>query len=205
MYANIFKKVIDFSFALLLTIIFLPLFIIISILIKLDSEGKVLFVQQRSGKDEKPFNMYKFRTMHRNNDVRDFKKENEVTKIGEFLRKTSLDELPQLINILKGEMSFVGPRPWIEDYRMFFNKNQKRRLEVLPGLTGLAQVSGRNDISIKEKIDLDIYYVDNLSLFMDINILFKTVLEVLKKSGSDQSKSAIKQELEELKNQYQTE
>ena len=205
MYANIFKKVIDFSFALLLTIIFLPLFIIISILIKLDSEGKVLFVQQRSGKDEKPFNMYKFRTMHRNNDVRDFKKENEVTKIGEFLRKTSLDELPQLINILKGEMSFVGPRPWIEDYRMFFNKNQKRRLEVLPGLTGLAQVSGRNDISIKEKIDLDIHYVDHISLFMDINILFKTVLEVLKKSGSDQSKSAIKQELEELKNQYQTE
>ena len=205
MYANIFKKVIDFSFALLLTIIFLPLFIIISILIKLDSEGKVLFVQQRSGKDEKPFNMYKFRTMHRNNDVRDFKKENEVTKIGEFLRKTSLDELPQLINILKGEMSFVGPRPWIEDYRMFFNKNQKRRLEVLPGLTGLAQVSGRNDISIKEKIDLDIHYVDHISLFMDINILFKTVLEVLKKSGSDQSKSAIKQELEELKNRYQIE
>ena len=205
MYANIFKKVIDFSFALLLTIIFLPLFIIISILIKLDSEGKVLFIQKRSGKDEKPFNMYKFRTMHRNNDVRDFKKENEVTKIGEFLRKTSLDELPQLINILKGEMSFVGPRPWIEDYRMFFNKNQKRRLEVLPGLTGLAQVSGINDISIKEKIDLDIHYVDHISLFMDINILFKTVLEVLKKSGSDQSKSAIKQELEELKNQYQTE
>ena len=176
MYANIFKKVIDFSFALLLTIIFLPLFIIISILIKLDSEGKVLFVQQRSGKDEKPFNMYKFRTMHRNNDVRDFKKENEVTKIGEFLRKTSLDELPQLINILKGEMSFVGPRPWIEDYRMFFNKNQKRRLEVLPGLTGLAQVSGRNDISIKEKIDLDNEYKKDRC---------KNILELLEYSSSD--------------------
>lgn len=202
-YQIIVKRMLDFSFAFILFILFFPIMVIIAILIKFDSEGPVIFVQKRSGKNEKIFDMYKFRTMSKDNNVLDFKKENQITKIGKILRKTSLDELPQLINILKGEMSFVGPRPWIEDYSKFFTRNQKRRLEVLPGLTGLAQVSGRNDITVKEKLKLDVYYVDHMSFYMDLKIVIKTALEVLKKTGCDQSKNAIKVELDELKGQFE--
>lgn len=201
MYIKVFKRFFDLMFSLIIFLLASPIMLAIAILIKLDSEGPVIFVQKRSGKDGKIFNMYKFRTMAVNNNVNDFSKENEITKVGAFLRKTSLDEIPQLINILMGDMSVIGPRPWIEDYSKFFTSNQKRRLEVLPGITGLAQVSGRNDISVTEKIDLDIVYVDNVSMMMDIKILVKTILEVLKKTGADQPKSAIKNELEELKAQ----
>jgi undecaprenyl phosphate N,N'-diacetylbacillosamine 1-phosphate transferase len=184
MYRKTIKRLLDVTFSALLLIIFAPVMVIISILIKIDSKGPVIFSQPRSGKGEKVFTMYKFRTMSQNNDVRDFNKENELTKVGCILRKTSLDELPQLFNIFMGNMSFVGPRPWITDYAVFFTKNQKRRLEVLPGITGLAQVSGRNDISVIEKINLDIKYVDSYNFKTDIEIITKTILEVLKKTGS---------------------
>ena len=146
--------------------------------------------------------MYKFRSMKENNDVHNLKEKDCVTRIGNFLRKTSLDELPQLINILRGEMSFIGPRPWITDYAKYFTSNQMRRLEVLPGITGLAQSSGRNDISIIEKIKLDVEYVDNVSLLMDIKIIFKTISSVFSKKGNNSDKFAIQNELDVLKNQW---
>lgn len=193
------KRVLDFLFALLLLIILLPIFLIVSIAIKLDSKGPVLFKQLRSGKNGKEFMMYKFRSMSANNDVHDFKKENQMTKVGKFIRKTSLDEIPQLINIIKGEMSFIGPRPWITDYQKYFTKNQKRRLEVLPGITGLAQATGRNNLTVYEKLRLDVYYVDHLSFKMDMKVIYGTVKTVLSKEGAELSKSGIQNELDELK------
>ena len=193
------KRVLDFLFALLLLIILLPIFLIVSIAIKLDSKGPVLFKQLRSGKNGKEFMMYKFRSMSANNDVHDFKSENQMTKVGKFIRKTSLDEIPQLINIIKGEMSFIGPRPWITDYQKYFTKNQKRRLEVLPGITGLAQATGRNNLTVYEKLRLDVYYVDHLSFKMDMRVIYGTVKTVLSKEGAELSKSGIQNELDELK------
>lgn len=202
---DIFKRFFDLMFAILLLILFAPIMALISIAIKLDSEGPAVFVQVRSGKGGKEFKMYKFRSMTCNNDVHNFDVENKMTKVGKFIRSMSLDELPQLFNIIKGDMSFIGPRPWITDYKKYFTKNQKRRLEVLPGITGLAQASGRNDLSIKEKINLDIYYVDHRSLLMDILVIIGTVKSVLSKQGAELSKNGIKNELEELKEDYMKE
>lgn len=133
------------------------------------------------------------------NNVRDFSKKDEHTKVGNFLRKTSLDELPQLFNIFLGKMSFIGPRPWITDYYENMNKRQKHRVDVTPGLTGLAQVNGRNNITIIKKINYDLEYIDNYGLYQDIKIVFLTIKIVLSKVGSDAGKSTIKNELEDLK------
>jgi len=196
---EVLKRFLDLVFALFLLFLFAPIMLIVAIAIKLDSEGPALFVQTRSGKNGKEFQMYKFRSMSVCNDVHNFSEENQLTSIGKFLRATSLDELPQLFNIVKGEMSFIGPRPWITDYEQYFNQNQKRRLEVLPGITGLAQASGRNNLSVKEKIDLDIYYVDHISFLMDLKVVLGTVRTVLQRQGTEISKTGIKNELEELK------
>lgn len=196
---EVLKRFLDLVFALFLLFLFAPIMLIVAIAIKLDSEGPALFVQTRSGKNGKEFQMYKFRSMSVCNDVHNFSEENQLTSIGKFLRATSLDELPQLFNIVKGEMSFIGPRPWITDYEQYFNQNQKRRLEVLPGITGLAQASGRNNLSVKEKIDLDIYYVDHISFLMDLKVVLGTVRTVLQRQGMEISKTGIKNELEELK------
>lgn len=202
MYKNTFKRVFDIIFALILTIILSPIMLIIAIAIKMDSKGPVLFKQIRSGKNNKEFLLYKFRSMTSNNDFYDKSTEDKVTKVGSFLRKTSLDELPQLFNIIKGEMSFIGPRPWVVDYAKNFTEYQMRRLEVLPGITGLAQCSGRNNLSIFERIDIDVKYVDNMSLLMDMKIVFKTIISILKKEGFSNTKSAIHDELLALKNQH---
>lgn len=204
MYRKVIKKLLDLILALILVILLSPLMIIISIMIKLDSKGPVIFKQIRSGKNNKNFTLYKFRSMIYNNNLYDTSVEDQVTKIGRILRKTSLDELPQLFNILKGEMSFIGPRPWILDYAKYFTKHQMRRLEVLPGITGLAQCSGRNNLGIIERIDIDVEYVENMSLFLDIYIVLKTIKSVLKKEGFSNSKSAIHEELNILKNQNKT-
>lgn len=204
MYRKVIKKLFDLILALILTILLSPLMLIISIMIKLDSKGPVIFKQIRSGKNNKNFTLYKFRSMIYNNNLYDTSVEDQVTKIGRILRKTSLDELPQLFNILKGEMSFIGPRPWIVDYAKYFTKHQMRRLEVLPGITGLAQCSGRNNLGIIERIDIDVEYVENMSLFLDIYIVLKTIKSVLKKEGFSNSKSAIHEELNILKNQNKT-
>ena len=204
MYRKVIKKLLDLILALILVILLSPLMIIIAIMIKIDSKGPVIFKQIRSGKNNKNFTLYKFRSMIYNNNLYDTSVEDQVTKIGRILRKTSLDELPQLFNILKGEMSFIGPRPWIVDYAKYFTKHQIRRLEVLPGITGLAQCSGRNNLGIIERIDIDVEYVENMSLFLDIYIVLKTIKSVLKKEGFSNSKSAIHEELNILKNQNKT-
>lgn len=176
-----------------------PLMLIIAIAIKLDSKGDILFRQERTGKGGKIFTMYKFRTMVQNNDVHDFKKADEHTRIGKILRKTSLDELPQLFSIATGKMSFIGPRPWITDYYDSMNESQRHRCDVRPGLTGLAQVNGRNNLTIFEKIEYDLEYIKNYSLKQDIRIVFLTIKTVFMGSGADAGKSTIQNELKSLK------
>jgi len=196
------KRVIDFLLALFLVVLCLPFILIIAIAIKLDSKGPILFRQERSGYKGKNFMMYKFRSMTADNDVHDFEKENKHTRVGSIIKKTSLDEIPQLFNILKGEMSFIGPRPWITDYAKYFTEEQKRRLDVLPGITGLAQASGRNGITVIEKINYDIEYVEKCSFLLDLKIIFLTVKQVLKKEESDIPKSGIRDEILDLKDNY---
>lgn len=195
------KRGIDLVMAVLLLIIFLIPMLIIAVLIKLDSKGPVLFKQKRTGLKGKVFNLYKFRSMVTDNDVHDFSKGDQHTKVGNILRKTSLDELPQIINILKGEMSFIGPRPWITDYYDNMNEKQRHRNDVLPGITGLAQAKGRNNISINEKINYDLEYVENYSFRQDVKIVFLTIKTVLSKEGADAGKNTIQNELEDLKTQ----
>mgnify|MGYP004503480671 FL=1 len=195
------KRGIDLIMAVLLLIIFLIPMLIIAVLIKLDSKGPVLFKQKRTGLKGKVFNLYKFRSMVTDNDVHDFSKGDQHTKVGNILRKTSLDELPQIINILKGEMSFIGPRPWITDYYDNMNEKQRHRNDVLPGITGLAQAKGRNNISINEKINYDLEYVKNYSFRQDVKIVFLTIKTVLSKEGADAGKNTIQNELEDLKTQ----
>ena len=192
------KRMFDFIIAIILIIIFLVPMLIIGILIKLDSKGPVFFKQERTGKYGKNFKVYKFRSMTVNNDVHDFSKQDQHTKIGNILRKLSLDELPQLINIIKGEMSFIGPRPWIPDYYENMTEYQRHRNDVLPGITGLAQIKGRNNISILAKINYDLEYVKNYSFIQDVKIFFLTIKTVLSKEGADAGKGTIQTELETL-------
>ena len=176
----IFKKLCDMFFALILIILFSPIFILISILVFLFNGNPVIFQQKRPGLKSSPFSIIKFRTMdNKNNSNKLLSDKERLTKIGIFLRKTSLDELPSLFNIIKGEMSFVGPRPLLMEYLELYDKIQIRRQDVLPGLTGLAQISGRNNISWKKKLSLDIRYVDNLSFILDFKILLITIFKVL--------------------------
>lgn len=192
------KRVLDIIISLIALVFFAIPMIIIAIAIKLESKGPVFFKQKRTGKNGKEFNLYKFRSMTADNDVLNFKSENKLTRVGKFIRKASLDELSQVFNIIKGDMSWIGPRPWIPSYYENFTEYQKRRVEVTPGLTGLAQCKGRNNISIFRKIDYDIEYVDNMSFIMDIKIIFLTIKCVLSKSGAELSKSGIKEELDAL-------
>ena len=193
------KFLLDRILAILGLIIASPLMLIIAIIIKLDSKGPVLFKQKRTGKGGKEFYIHKFRTMVEKNDVHDFSKEDQHTRVGKILRKTSLDELPQLFSIAIGEMSFIGPRPWITDYYDNMNEVQRQRYIVRPGLTGLAQCMGRNGITIFEKINYDIEYIKNYSLKQDIKIIFLTIKCVFNGSGADVGKSTIQKELNDLK------
>ena len=195
---HIIKRILDFILALILLIIFIIPMMIAAICIKIEDKGPVLFKQKRIGKDEKPFYIYKFRTMAEKRQD-NMTHEEMVTKVGKILRKTSIDELPQLLNILKGEMSFIGPRPWIPEYYEWFTDEQKRRMDVLPGISGLAQVKGRNGISIFKKIEYDIEYVENISFLLDLKIMCWTLLTVLSKSNTDISEKQIKEEIRQLK------
>ncbi|MFL1471075.1 sugar transferase [Paraclostridium bifermentans] len=185
------KYTLDKIFGAILIILISPILVFISIVIKIDSKGPIIFKQKRLGKNGKLFNMYKFRTMYvdapdlRNEDGSTFNSDSDprVTKVGLILRKTSLDELPQVINILKGEMSFIGPRPDLPDHYELYSKEDKRKLLVRPGVTGYAQANGRNSNSWAQRIAMDIYYVENYSLILDFRILLKTVFSVLKQEG----------------------
>lgn len=177
---------------IILTVI--PVMIIIPLLIKLTSKGPAVFTQERAGKDGKVFKIYKFRSMRMPQDCLDengeeLPPEMRITKVGKFLRKTSLDELMQLFNILNGTMSIVGPRPTLPYQIERYTEEQRKRLDMRPGVTGWAQVNGRNDLTWTEKINFDIEYVDHFSLWFDIKILFKTVGVVLKADGIQFSKS----------------
>lgn len=192
------KFMFDRILAIFGLIIASPIMLIIAIIIKLDSSGPVLFKQVRTGKYGKNFDMYKFRTMVADNDVRDFSKTDKQTKVGKILRKTSLDELPQLFSIAIGKMSFIGPRPWIPEYYDSMNETQRHRYDVRPGLTGLAQVNGRNNLTILKKINYDLEYIKNYSLRQDVKIIFLTIKAVFTGSGADAGKITIKNELDEL-------
>lgn len=196
-----FKFLFDRIVATIGLLLCLPLLIIISIAIKIDSKGPILFKQERTGKKGKNFYVYKFRTMVADNDVHDFSKEDQHTKVGKILRATSLDEIPQLISIAIGKMSFIGPRPWIPDYYENMNDTQKNRCAVRPGLTGLAQVNGRNAITIFDKINYDLEYIKNYSFIQDIKIVFLTIKVVFVGNGADAGKNTIHNEIEELKKQ----
>ena len=177
------------------------IFIIVAGCIKLDSRGPILFRQKRTGKGGKPFTLYKFRSMPADNDVHDTSKSDSLTRVGKVIRATSLDEIPQLINIIKGDMSFIGPRPWITDYYDNMNSDQRRRNNVRPGITGRAQAYGRNSISIQQKIAHDLDYVDNVTLLNDAKIIFVTIKTLFDKESNTLGKSGIHEELQELKKQ----
>ena len=198
-----FKRFMDILISLIALIILAIPMGIVAILIKIEDGSPAIYKQLRVGKNLKQFNIYKFRTMktQRKELQSEMSHEEMTTKVGKVLRATSIDELPQLINILKGEMTFIGPRPWIVEYYEWFTDEQKRRSDVTPGITGLAQIKGRNGISIFKKIDYDIEYVDNMSLLLDIKIFFGSIIAVFKKTNAEISENGIKDELEELREQ----
>ena len=184
-----FKIIFDFLLAFLLIIIFSPIYIVISVLIFLKMGSPILFRQQRPGYKEKIFSIYKFRTMTNEKDINGklLADESRLVGLGKFIRSSSLDELPQLFNVLKGEMSFVGPRPLLIEYLSLYNDRQKNRHNVRPGITGWAQVNGRNAISWEQKFDYDVWYVKHQSFLLDIKILWMTFLKVIKRSDISSS------------------
>lgn len=185
MYRHFFKRFFDFVLSLIAIIILSPVYIIVAILVRVKLGSPVIFTQERPGKDEKIFKMYKFRSMTSETDEEGNLLPDEVrlTSFGKKLRSTSLDELPELFNILKGDMSIVGPRPLLVKYLPLYNDLQKHRHDVSPGLTGWAQVNGRNAISWEDKFRLDVEYTEKCSFLLDLKILFMTVSSVLKKEG----------------------
>lgn len=184
-YEKYFKRPLDILCALAALVVFSWLYIIVAILVRVKLGSPVIFKQPRPGKDEKIFNLYKFRSMTDERDENGELLPDEVrlTKFGKLLRATSLDELPEAFNILKGDMSVVGPRPLMARYLKYYNDVEKRRHDVRPGLSGYAQIHGRNDVNWDERLKLDIYYVDHVSFIMDIRILLDTVLVVMKRDG----------------------
>ncbi len=184
MYKKYIKRVLDIICAVAALVVFWWLYIIVAVLVRVKLGSPVLFKQDRPGKDEKIFSLYKFRTMtdEKDEDGNLLPDEIRLTKFGKLLRKTSLDELPEAFNILKGDMSVVGPRPLLVKYLTRYNQYQKRRHEVRPGLTGFAQVNGRNTISWEEKFEKDVWYVDNVTFLGDVKIIFKTVWKAFGKA-----------------------
>ena len=185
MYSNFFKQLIDFILSFLGLMILSPVFIIVFISLYIANEGKPFFFQARPGKNERIFNIIKFKTMTDKKDKEGnlLSDAERLTRMGSFVRKTSLDEIPQLINVLKGDMSLIGPRPLLVSYLPLYDKQQKRRHEVKPGITGWAQINGRNAISWEQKFEFDVWYVDHLSFWLDVKIIFKTIKKVFVREG----------------------
>lgn len=189
------KRIFDILFSLAIIVILSPVLLTITILIKITSKGPVLFKQERVGQHKKSFRIYKFRSMIQNAEklgagyYMDGEDDPRITKLGKILRKTSLDELPELFNVLKGEMSFVGPRPTLKYQVDKYSEFQKRRLEYPPGITGWAQINGRNEIPWSKRIELDVWYIDNHSFWLDIKILLLTLPTVLSSRGISHEQS----------------
>jgi undecaprenyl phosphate N,N'-diacetylbacillosamine 1-phosphate transferase len=185
MYKNHLKNILDFSIAFIGFCFMLPIFVTILLGLYIANQGKPFFFQFRPGNNEQVFKIIKFKTMNdkKDSDGNLLSDAQRLTKIGNFVRKTSLDELPQLLNVLKGDMSLIGPRPLLPEYLPLYNDNQKRRHEVKPGITGWAQVNGRNTISWQQKFEYDVWYVENISFLLDCKIVFLTIKKVLKREG----------------------
>ena len=184
-YQKITKPILDFSLALIALLLLSPILLLVTLFLAFANNGKPFFIQTRPGKNERLFNIIKFKTM---NDKKDKNGEllsdaERLTAIGKFVRKTSLDEIPQLINVLKGDMSLIGPRPLLPEYLSLYNNEQKKRHNVKPGITGWAQINGRNAISWENKFKFDIWYVNNISFLTDIKIFFKTIKKILISEG----------------------
>lgn len=184
-YTKFGKRVIDFIFASLVFVLLLPIFIVIGITLRVNLKSNPFFFQERPGKNGVVFNVIKFKTMTNEKDADGILLPDHIrlTKIGHFLRSSSLDEIPQLLNVITGKMSLIGPRPLLVEYLSQYSKDQARRHEVLPGITGWAQVNGRNLLDWQEKFSLDVWYVDNISLALDIKIVWITLVKVFKKEG----------------------
>jgi len=191
-YDRFTKRILDVVFSIILIIVLSPLFAAISILVLVKLGSPVIFRHDRPGKQERIFTLYKYRTMidSKSIDGKKLPDEERLTKFGERLRRTSLDELPELINILKGDMSFVGPRPLLVEYLRRYNEDQAKRHHVRPGLTGLAQINGRNAITWEQKFDYDCQYVNKVSFGLDLSILIKTIPSVLAKKGISETGQA---------------
>lgn len=191
MYLFFLKRIIDFCLALIGFLVLSPIFIIITLILLISNNGKPFFFQKRPGKNEKIFSIIKFKSMNdkkdKNGELLPYDK--RITKTGAFIRKYSLDEIPQLINVIKGDMSIVGPRPLLIQYLPLYNNEQKQRHKVKPGVTGWAQINGRNTISWEKKFSLDVWYVNNVSLLLDIKIILLTVKRVIKKEGVNSSEN----------------
>jgi len=187
-YKFFLKRLFDFLIALIALIILAPVFIIVMVLLYFANQGKPFFAQARPGLNEKIFNIIKFKTMNDKKDTNGnyLPDAERLTPVGSFIRKTSLDELPQLINVLKGDMAIIGPRPLLPQYLSLYNETQRRRHTVRPGITGWAQVNGRNAISWTKKFELDVWYVDNLSLAVDCKVILLTIKKVIIREGINQ-------------------
>ena len=191
-YKNFIKPVADFFISLTVFVIFSPVVILITILLFFANRGKPFFTQLRPGKSEVIFRLIKFKTMNDKKDANGklLPDANRLTRVGKLVRRNSLDEIPQLINVIKGDMSLIGPRPLLVDYLPLYSKIERRRHEVKPGITGWAQVNGRNTISWKKKFEYDIFYVDNISFKLDVKIVFKTIQKVILGEGISQEGQA---------------
>ncbi|GCC50593.1 lipid carrier--UDP-N-acetylgalactosaminyltransferase [Chryseotalea sanaruensis] len=191
MYKRYVKRLVDIILSITILLISSPIFIIIILLLTIQNKGTVFFLQERPGYLQRSFQIIKFKTM---NDARDnngnlMPDKQRLTSFGKWIRKLSLDELPQLVNVLKGEMSLIGPRPLLFKYIPLYSPIQNRRHEVRPGITGWAQVNGRNSISWTKRFELDVYYVDNISFALDCRIFWMTIVKVLKREGINQSEA----------------
>ena len=185
MYKDYFKPFFDYLVSLLGILILSPIFIVVLIALLISNKGNVFFLQKRPGKKEKIFKIIKFRTMNDKKNLNgDLLPDSErLTLLGKLIRKTSLDEIPQLINVLKGDMSLIGPRPLLPEYLSLYNEIQKKRHEVKPGITGWAQINGRNAVEWNKKFEFDVWYVENMSFFLDLQIMFLTLKKVIHLEG----------------------
>ena len=192
MYKTFFKRLLDFTAALIGLILLSPVFIIVMIGLFFANQGKPFFFQTRPGKNECLFKIIKFKTMNDKKDAQGLLLDDvhRLTKIGSFVRKTSLDEIPQLLNVIKGDMSLIGPRPLLVQYLPLYNDFQKKRHNIKPGITGWAQVNGRNAISWKQKFEYDVWYVEHCSFLLDVKILFLTIKKVFVREGISQEGEA---------------
>lgn len=203
MYKNFFKRLIDLVVSFSLLVVLSPLLLLISVLLFFANNGKVFFVQRRPGKHEKIFSIVKFKTMNDKTDAtgRLLPDKDRLTRLGRIIRKTSLDEVPQLINVFKGEMSLIGPRPLLPRYLPYYSKRERKRHDVLPGITGLAQVSGRNLLDWDQRLQKDAEYVEQLSFGLDVKIFFQTIVSVILSRGNSADPSSLLLDLDQQRRQ----